>query len=166
MAAFMYAQFNGLEKQISDAKSYAVTEVANLKSTLSDAKESLVNDYKDIKDKLMIKELEERRSNLAFANQLLDMVQITEAKIVNRNLMVSNQEYTSSEWAGIARMEARIISAVAYDRQEILSALTTTKLGDSWLIQEHGEKRMKLYDWLSNKEPVKERLTSHSTRTP
>ena len=159
-------EITNVKTNISEAKASVSLEFTNIKTSINEAKKAFVSDYNDIKDRLIINEIEERRSNLSFSYSVLDIIQKTDAIIINKNLMASNQEFTSAEWAGNARMEARVISAIAYDYQEILSTLSSTKFGDSWLIQEKGRKREKLYDWLSKTDYIQRSLLNkkqHST---
>lgn len=156
LCSSVYYEFVSLRNELIEAKTHAVDEIEKVKEKISSAKEQLVSDYKDLKDRIIINTIEERRSNLAFANAVLDIVQSTNAVILNRNLAMPNNEFSAAEWVGNARMEARAISAIAYDHQEILSTLTSTKFGDTWLIKINGGKRIKLYDWLQSKKFVQE----------
>lgn len=156
MCGFVYYEVSALRGELAEIKESASSEIKTLKEALSKTKEGLVEDYNDLKNRIIINTIEERRSNLAFANAILDAVQASGAVIINKNLALPNNEFSAAEWAGNARMEARAISAVAYDRQEILSTLTSTKFGDSWLIEFDGEKSIKLYDWLKGIDVVKQ----------
>lgn len=156
LCSFVYYEVDSLRNELIEARAYAVEELNKVKETVSSAKEQIASDYEDLKDRIIINTIEERRSNLAFANTVLDLIQSTDAVIINRNLAMPNNEFSAAEWVGNARMEARAISAVAYDHQEILSTLTSTKFGDAWLIKLNGEKRIKLYDWLQSTEFVQE----------
>ena len=148
LCGFVYLEIDNLRNELIEAKSYAVSELDAVKDNVSSAKKELIEDYNNLKERIIINTIEERRSNLKFANSILDIIQESDALIINQNLALPNNEFRASEWAGNARMEARAISAVAYDHQEILSTLTSTKFGDSWLIKVNGGKRVKLYSWL------------------
>lgn len=156
LCGFVYYEVNALKSELIEAKESAFSELEKVKETLSSTKDGLIKDYNDLKDRIIINTIEERRSNLAFANALLDSVQSSGAAIINRNIALPNNEFSAAEWAGNTRMEARAISAVAYDHQEILSTLTSTKFGDSWLIEFDGKKSIKLYDWLEDTDLVQE----------
>lgn len=164
LCGFVYLEVKNLRNELTTAKAYAVDEINDVKNTFSSAKKELLANYTDLKDRIIINTIEERRSNLSFANTILDIVQSSDAIIINRNIAMPNNEFSASEWAGNARMEARAISAVAYDHQEILSALTSTKFGDAWLIEVNGEKRVKLYDWLKETEFLKASRLNKSSK--
>lgn len=150
---YCYMAFTALQKQVASAQELAKVEIANMKQTFESGKAQLFSEYKEIKQNTIYKNSEEIHSNLKFANDLLDLVQGSGGVIVNENAVWKDKKVAAAEWAGRARAEAKLL-ALAYDGQEILSRLTSTKFGDDWKISLDGEKPVRLYEWLYNSELV------------
>jgi len=152
---YCYMAFKAMEQKIIYAQEFAKTEISNLKESFAKGKEQLYNEYQEIKENTILKNAEEMQSNLKFANDLLDLIQNSGGVIINENIAWKDKKVSASEWSGGARAEAKLL-ALAYDGQEILSRLSSTKFGDDWKIMLGNKKTIRLYDWLSNSDLVQE----------
>mgnify|MGYP000046392647 CR=1 FL=1 len=150
---YCYMALQSVKQQISSAQELAELKITNLKTAFADGKAQVLSEYQEIKEKTIYKNIDEIHSNLQFANDLLDVVQTSGGIIINENIAWKDKVVSAAEWAGRARIEAKLL-ALAYDRQEILSRISSTKFEDDWKIQLDGKKPVRLYDWLSETELV------------
>ena len=117
---------------------------------------ALSEDIKQLRDLAGASGTPRDRSLAAYADSLLDFIELREAQIgLTKKVMGNGLKSTlpSKEWVAAARREALWLTFRAKSRDELLERLCENKFGSRWYIQFDDADPLPLIDWLKAHHP-------------